>query len=81
MHEESIHPLPTPANGTRGRALRDPGALPEVKPLANSPAIRGAAKTALIQLIDGQIAARRGEIDELTRIRHMVLDSGRMYGG
>lgn len=49
--------------------------------MAGSPCVRGAAKTALIQLIDGQIGARRAEIDELMRIRGSLLGNGRMSTG
>jgi hypothetical protein len=40
-----------------------------------------AAKTALIQLIDGQIGARRAEINELLRVRGGLLGNGRMSTG
>jgi len=54
--------------------LADSAGQPEPKPPeANSPAVRSAAKVALVQLIDGQIATRRAEIGELTRIRRIVL--------
>ena len=38
---------------------------------AGSAAGQDDAKAALVQLIDGQIATRRAEIDELTRLRQV----------
>lgn len=82
MQGEPRHPLSTTAN----RALVDtangsderPGLMP---PMAGSPCVLSAAKTALIQLIDGQIGTRRAEIDELMRLRGIVLEDGRMSTG
>ncbi len=65
-----------------GGTLPNPAGKPNPKPPPlNSPAIRSAAQEALVQLIDGQIATRRAEIDELTRIRRAVLGGSQMSRG
>lgn len=81
MHEKPNSALPKTANRAHNGAP-NPGEFPGLKPpTAGSPCVRGAAKTALIQLIDGQIGARHAEIDELMRIRGIVLGSGRTSTG
>ena len=70
MQGEPHHPLPTSADR-----------MPDQKPsAANTPAVPG-AKAALVQLIEGQIATRRAEIDELTRLRRIVVENRHMSGG
>lgn len=82
MLGEPHHPLPTTANRAHGGAANGSDERPGLRPpMAGSPCMVGAAKTALIQLIDGQIGARRAEIDELMRLRGIVLKDGRMSTG
>lgn len=59
-----------------GAAVSSDG-RPGLKSTAPLPSMCGATKTALVQLIDGQIGSKRAEIDELMRIRDSVLGSGR----
>jgi hypothetical protein len=70
VHGESHHPLPTSVDRR-----------PDQKPLANAPAVPAAAKAELVQLIDGQIATRRAEIDELTRLRRILVGNRQPSGG
>lgn len=71
MHGESRHPLPASADR-----------MPDQKPTAaNAPAVPGAATAALVQLIDGQITTRRAEIDELTRLRRILVENRHALGG
>lgn len=82
MHGEPYYPLPMTADRMTGGSLADSAGQPDSKPsAANSPAAPGAAKAALVRLIDGQIATRRAEIDELTRVRRIVIGEGHMSRG
>jgi len=77
MYDEPNSSLPKIVDRTRDGAPTGPNGRPGLKSLiTNSPRASGAAKTALIQLIDGQIGTRRAEIDELMRIRSIVLRDG-----